>query len=225
MCGRYTVTTKLAKVIQQWPLPADLPGLEKLVPSFNILPSRKVLAVWVGSNGKALTSMRWGFLPPWAKDMAAGYKMINARAETLAEKPSFRKAFREQRCLIIADGFYEWRKVGKEKRPVRIVLKSRELFAFAGLWSPWTNPETKEKTVSCAIVTCEANSLVKQVHDRMPVILGRDQEDAWLDKGLKEPSDLMPMLKPYPADKMELYPVSRLVNAATVDEPGLIEPV
>lgn len=168
--------------------------------------------------------MRWGFLPPWAKDVSVGYKMINARSETIAEKPTFKRAFKEQRCLIIADGFYEWKKTGKEKQPVRIVLKSKGLFAFAGLWSAWTEPDSKKELVTCAIITCAANSLLKQVHDRMPVILGKDEEEAWLDKALKEPADLSSLLRPYPDDEMEFYPVSKLVNAATVNEPSLVHP-
>lgn len=226
MCGRFTVTTKFAKLLLRWPLPPDRPDLPKIVPSYNIAPSQTVVTAWSGIQGKALTGMRWGFLPPWAKDMSVGYKMINARAETIADKPTFRNAFKEQRCLIIADGFYEWPKTGKEKQPVRIVLKSRELFAFAGIWSAWTEPESNKEIVTCAIITCQANPLLKRVHDRMPVILGRDAEDVWLDKTLKEPADLLlPMLKPYPDDEMEFYPVSKLVNSATVNEPSLVDPV
>ena len=201
MCGRYTITTKYAKVVQRWSFPSDDSGIQKLVPSYNIAPSQRVIAAWSGPEGKSLTGMRWGFLPPWAKDVAVGYKMINARAETIAEKPTFKKAFREQRCLVIADGFYEWQKAGKDKQPVRIVLKSRGLFAFAGLWSAWTEPESKKEIVTCAIVTCPSNSLLRQVHDRMPVILRRDAEDAWLDKTPTEPADLMSILRPYSAEE------------------------
>jgi len=225
MCGRYTITTKYAELIQRWSFPSDRPDLQKLIPSYNIAPSQRVIAAWSGTESKALTGMRWGFLPPWAKDASVGYKMINARAETIAEKPTFRNAFKEHRCLIIADGFYEWRRAGKEKQPVRIVLKSRELFAFAGLWSAWTEPESEKEIVTCAIVTCAANSLLKQVHDRMPVILSRDEEDAWLDKTLKEPSELLSMLRSYPDDEMDFYAVSNRVNTATVNELSLVDPV
>ena len=169
MCGRYTITTKYTKLVQRWQFPADDAGIQKLIPSYNIAPSQKVVVVWAGKQGNALTGMRWGLIPPWAKDASVGYKMINARAESVGEKPSFKKAFKEQRCLIIADGFYEWQKKGKEKQPVRIVLRSRELFAFAGVWSTWKEPESNKEIVTCAIVTCEANPLLKEVHDRMPV--------------------------------------------------------
>ena len=225
MCGRYTITTQHTKIVQRWPFPSELPDIRKLVPSYNIAPSQKVVAAWWGPNGKALTGMRWGFLPPWAKDVAVGYKMINARSETIAEKPTFRKAFKEQRCLIVADGFYEWQKTGKTKQPVRIVLKSLELFAFAGLWSAWKDPETKAEILSCAIVTCAANTLLTPVHDRMPVILKKDAEEAWLDNELKDPAALQPVLHPYPDDEMEFYSVSPSVNAPTVNKPSLIDPV
>ena len=223
MCGRYTITTTYAKLVQRWPYPADDAAIRKLIPSYNIAPSQKIIAAWSGRDGVALTGMRWGFLPPWAKDAAVGYKMINARSETIADKPSFRKAFKDQRCLSIADGFYEWQKKGKEKQPVRIVLKSRELFAFAGLWSAWTDPASKKEIVTCAIVTCAANSLLKQVHDRMPAILHPDQEDTWLDEGVKDPADLLPLLHPFPDDDMEFYAVSKAVNTATVNRPSLVD--
>ena len=225
MCGRYTVSVKFARLVQRWPLRPDDPDLQKLVPSYNVAPSHRVVAVWQGPQGKALTAMRWGFLPPWAKDAAAGHRMINARAETIAEKPAFRKAFKEQRCLIVADGFYEWRKDGQGKQPVRIVHKSREPFAFAGLWSAWMEQGAGKEVLSCAIVTCAANALLQPVHDRMPVILKRDEEDDWLDPAVKDPAALLVMLRPYPDDEMEFYAVSPLVNAPTINKPSLIDPV
>ena len=224
MCGRFTVTTKYQKIIAAWPLTPDHPSIPNLVPSYNIAPTQNVLAVWNRPTSTTLTVMRWGFLPPWAKDLAEGARMINARAETLAERPSFKRAYREQRCLIIADGFYEWRKTGKDKQPVRIVLKSRALFSFAGLWSIWKDTETGAETVSCAIITCAANVLVQQIHGRMPVILPKAKEVTWLDPALKEPADLQPLLTPYPAHEMEIYPVSKAVNTAAVNNPSLIEP-
>ena len=150
--------------------------------------------------------------------------MINARAETLSEKPSFRTALKKRRCIIPADGFYEWQKLGKVKQPVHIVLKSREPFGFAGLWEHWKSPEGEE-ILTCTIITTEANELLKAVHDRMPVILTREAEDVWLDPKIQEPEKLLPLLKQYPPEAMEYYPVSRQVNSPAVDEPGNIERV
>jgi putative SOS response-associated peptidase YedK len=150
--------------------------------------------------------------------------MINARAETLAEKPAFRAALKKRRCIIPADGFYEWQKLGKVKQPVRIVLKSREPFGFAGLWEHWKSPEGEE-VLSCTIVTTEANVLLKAVHERMPVILTRDAEVAWLDPKTQEPEKLLPLLRQYPPDEMEFYTVSRDVNSPAVDKASNIEPI
>lgn len=160
----------------------------------------------------------------WVKDPAIGNRMINARAETIAEKPAFRAALRKRRCLIPADGFFEWQKLGKLKQPVRIVLKNRETFGFAGLWEKWKSPEGEEIT-SCTIITTEANELLKTVHDRMPVILTREDEAVWLDPKTQETEKLLPLLKQYPSDKMEFYPVSRDVNSPAVDKPSNIEPI
>jgi putative SOS response-associated peptidase YedK len=169
--------------------------------------------------------LHWGLIPFWAKDISIGMRMINARSETLQEKPSFRAAFRERRCLILADGFYEWRKPESKsapKTPYRFSLKDNKPFAFAGLWETWSSPE-REEIRSCTIITCPPNELVEQVHNRMPVILDSHTCWDWLqDRPLPE---LDEMLKPYPADKMQAYPVSLLVNNPRVDDPQCIQPV
>ena len=221
MCGRFTLTTDLQEVAERFcvtpPPTADFP------PCFNIAPSQSVIVI--GDDGqRKLRSMQWGLIPHWAKDPALGNRMINARAETLAEKPSFCEALKKRRCLIPADGFYEWQKVGKVKQPMRIVLKSRAPFGLAGLWDRWISPEKKE-VLTCTIITTAANELIREIHDRMPVLLQQDDEARWLDPGLTDPVQLLQLLKPYPSELMEYYPVSRQVNSPRVDLPSNIEPL
>ena len=168
--------------------------------------------------------MRWGLIPSWAKDKSIGSRMINARAETVAEKPSFRNALRRRRCLVLADGFYEWRRVGKTKTPMRIVMRSGEPFAFAGLWETWTDPEG---TVipSCTIITTTPNDLLSPIHNRMPVILPRDLEEFWLDESVDDPVAVTNVLTPHPAEAMEVYEVSSLVNSVANGGAEVIERV
>ena len=168
--------------------------------------------------------MRWGLIPSWAKDMSIGSRMINARAETVGEKPSFRNALRRRRCLVLADGFYEWQKLGKQKRPMRIVMQSGEPFAFAGLWETWRDPQG-DVIPSCTIITTSANDTLGPIHDRMPVILPRDLEDLWLDNSVDDPDALTSVLTPYDDDAMEAYEVSPLVNSARNDGPEVVERV
>jgi putative SOS response-associated peptidase YedK len=222
MCGRYTLATDLKKVADRFGAP--MPGDEwaTSVPlRYNIAPTQSVIVV--GDDGKRyMKQMRWGLIPSWAKDPSVGNRMINARAETLAEKPAFRAALKKRRCLIPADGFFEWQKLGKVKQPVRIVLKSREPFGFAGLWEHWTSPEGEE-VLSCTIITTEANDLLKSVHDRMPVILTPEAEAVWLDPKIQDPERLLLLPRQYPSDEMEFYPVSGDVNSPGVDKPSNIE--
>ncbi len=223
MCGRFTLTTDIKAIADRFSAPAPPAEWPAVQPRYNIAPTQSVIVV--NDDGQRhLKQMRWGLIPSWAKDPAIGSQMINARAESVAEKPSFRDALKKRRCLIPADGFFEWQKLGKVKQPVHIVLKSREPFGFAGLWEHWTSPEGEE-ILTCTIITTAANELLKAVHDRMPVILTRDAETAWLDPQIHEPEKLLPLLKQYPADAMEYYPVSRQVNSPVVDEPNNIKPV
>ena len=165
--------------------------------------------------------MRWGLIPFWAKNRSIGSRMINARAETVVDKPSFRDAFRRRRCLVLADGFYEWQRTGSGKRPMRVALRSGEPFAFAGIWSMWKDPEDNS-IPTCAIITTSANELLRPIHHRMPVILPREMEGFWLDRSIQDPGALRSVLTPYPDDAMEAYEVSTLVNSVANDAPELI---
>lgn len=169
--------------------------------------------------------MRWGLVPFWAKEASIGYKMINAKSETLTEKPSFRKPFKEKRCLVLADGFYEWGKTDKKNKvPYRLVLKNRQPFAFAGLWDIWKTPEG-DKLLSFTIITTSANELMESIHDRMPVILHEKDEAKWLDPEFKDTEKLSSLLQPYPSELMEAYKVSTIVNSPKNDTLACIEPV
>jgi len=225
MCGRYTLTQPLPFVEEHFQLRTLAPTvLELYAPRYNIAPGQPVLAVVEAPGGRRAGWLRWGFIPSWAKDPAIGYRMINARSETVAEKPAFRRAFRARRCLLPADGFYEWQAVGGKKQPYRFRLRSVPLFALAGLWETWTPPDGGEAIVSCTVLTVAANEVVGEVHHRMPAMLAPDQYGAWLDPEADVPT-LQSLLRPYPAEEMESYPVSPEVNSAKNDHPGLIEPL
>ena len=167
--------------------------------------------------------LRWGLIPSWAKDPAIGNRLINARAETVAEKPSFRSAFAKRRCLVVADGFYEWRKTGKGKVPVYITLRSKRPFGFAGLYEHWKAPDGKEIR-TCTIITTDSNELVRPIHDRMPVILPKAVEDRWLDPGEHDRGRLQALLQPYPSEEMDAYDVTTVVNNTRHDAPDCIAP-
>lgn len=191
--------------------------------NYNIAPSQEIPIV-IQLEERQIVPARWGFVPAWSKDLATGYKMINARAESVAEKPSFKKAFQDQRCLVIADGFYEWKQAGKEKRPMYLRQKSGQPFGFAGLFSIWTSPEGKQIR-TCTIITTDANELVNPVHDRMPVILPEDKYDLWLDPNVHDPALLQPLLQPCDSDLLELYEVSPKVNSPRNNHAENIKPV
>ena len=217
MCGRYTLAPDQTAFDERFSLVgSDL----HVVPSFNIAPTQSVVTV-TGNGGNQAQLMRWGLIPSWAKDASIGYRMINARAETLAEKPSFRTAFRRRRCLIPADGFFEWTRVGPVKRPMRIVLSSGEPFAFAGLWESWRD-QNGERILSCTIITTRPNELMHTIHNRMPVILARDAESVWLDQSVQDPAMLAELLGPFPSEAMEAYEVSTLVNSPRNNDPECI---
>lgn len=220
MCGRYSLIADIQELARQFEF--DGTGFENS-PRYNVAPTQSVLTV-TNRDERQGEFMRWGLIPSWAKDASIGSRMINARGETVAKKPSFRNALQRRRCLVLADGFYEWQRVGKGKRPMRIVLKSREPFAFAGLWETWRNPEG-ETVRSCSIITTEANDLLRPIHERMPVILPRELEEFWLDGDVSDSAALSDALAPYPDDSMEVYEVSTLVNKATNSGPDLIVPV
>ena len=190
---------------------------------YNIAPSQSLLAVLNGGERRA-AHLRWGLIPSWAKSASVGNRLINARAETVAGRPSFRTALARRRCLVLADGFYEWQRTGKTRKPMRIIMKSGEPFAFAGLWDSWRDPEG-EIVRSCTIITTAANELLHPVHERMPVILPRELESFWLDRDVEDTEALAQALVPYPSELMEAYEVSSLVNRPGNDGPEVIVPV
>jgi putative SOS response-associated peptidase YedK len=180
--------------------------------------------VLVLTGDREFRLMRWGLVPSWAKDLSIGSRMINARAETVAEKPSFRKALRERRCIVMADGFYEWEHKVQPRQPFHIVNRDGSPLGFAGLWERWKPPEG-EPVESCTIITTKANEVVGRFHDRMPVILEPSDYDLWLDPGVQEPERVLPLLKQYPAERMEAHPVSTLVNSPSHESPECLKPV
>jgi putative SOS response-associated peptidase YedK len=222
MCGRFTLTASPEAISEAFP-DVEVPG--DLAPRYNVAPTQPI-AVIANSTPNLLDHYVWGLIPHWVDDPKIGSRMINARSETLAEKPSFRVAYRRRRCLVLADGFFEWKKVtGQEKKqPMYLKVASREVFAFAGLWESWHSP-LGDQVLSCTIITTEPNTLVEPIHNRMPVILAPEDYDLWLDRAERPPEDLQPLLKPYPADDMFAYPVSREVNKPGNDYPGVIEQV
>ena len=220
VCGRFTLTADLDFLVERFQI--AYPVAFEYKPRYNIAPSQDVPAVIRGERGNKLGTLRWGLVPFWAKDPSVGYKMINARSETAATKPSFREALRTKRCLILADGFYEWKKEGQRKQPYRIFLKGGKPFAFAGLWSVWEKGDGRLAT--CTILTTTANALLADLHDRMPVILPEEAEDVWLDPRASF-DDIRALLKSYPADAMDYYPVSDAVNSPKNDDRSLIEPL
>jgi putative SOS response-associated peptidase YedK len=220
MCGRYTLIN-VAKITQAFPWIHE--HISDDVSRYNIAPTQPILAV-TNNHADRLEHLHWGLIPSWAKDPAIGNRMINARAETLAEKPAFRTALRRRRCLVPADGFYEWKKDpdGKTKTPMHVRMKDAGVFAFAGLWDVWRSPDGSVLP-SCTLITTEPNELMKDIHDRMPVIIKREDYQRWLDANERDPADLTELLKPYPASEMEARPVSKTVNNPKNDSPACIE--
>ena len=221
MCGRFTLTIN----------PADLQDAfnnynfpVRFAPRFNIAPSQPILAI-PNDNKLAADFFVWGLIPMWAKDPTIGSRLINARGETLAEKPSFRGSYRHKRCLILADGFYEWKSVGdkKTKTPYYIHMRDRQPFAMAGLWDSWESPDGSSLK-TCTIITTTPNELMETIHDRMPVILHPRDYAKWLDVTPQTPENLQPLIKPFNADVMSAYPVSTLVNKPANDMPELVVP-
>lgn len=222
MCGRFTITATPDQ------LQASFPGLAvppQMTPRYNIAPTQPI-AVVPNDGRNAVDFFVWGLIPSWAKDPAMGSRLINARAETLAEKPSFRTAYKRRRCLILADGFFEWKQNpgGKGKTPHYITLANHQPFAFAGLWEQWFSPDGSE-IKSATIITTEPNELMAQLHNRMPVILHPEDFPRWLDPAERPAAALQPLLAPYPAADMLAYPVSTMVNSPANDTPGVILPL
>ncbi|MDQ0175607.1 SOS response-associated peptidase [Bacillus chungangensis] len=224
MCGRFTLTAPIDQIQMRFDIEQFIDE-DLYSPNYNVAPSQSVLAVINDGTNNRLGYLRWGLIPPWANDPKIGYNMINARAETLAEKPSYRHAFKKRRCLILADSFYEWKRHDDNtKTPMRIKLKSDDLFAMAGIWETWNSPDGN-RINSCTVITTKPNELVKAIHDRMPVILKQKDEQVWLDKSITDTDLLHNLLKPYDANSMEAYEVSSLVNSPKNNSVDLIQKI
>jgi putative SOS response-associated peptidase YedK len=224
MCGRFTNKAKPEQIKSEFKIGSKNPNLYE--PRFNIAPSQMIDVVFEPESERIISQLKWGLVPSWSKDSDIGNRMINARAETLTEKPSFREAFKSRRCIIPASGFYEWQKQAKgAKQPFYFYLKDKDVFGFAGLWESWIDKQTGEELETCTIITTEANNVLKSVHERMPVILKPESYDEWLDTKVKDTGRLQKLLVPYSAKEMDSHPVSRSVNIPDSDSSDLIEPI
>lgn len=221
MCGRFVRKANEEEIAEEFEVePGDFQF--KLEPRYNIAPGQQAAVVLFDGKRK-VEGLQWGLIPFWAKDPNIGNKLINARSESLASKPSFRHLLKRKRCLIVADGFYEWRKEGSRKTPIYIRLKSRSPFGFAGLYNDWRSPEGKEIR-TFTIITTSANRLLAPIHDRMPVILPKKAYQAWLGQGGKE-GEVLDLLQPFPEAEMETWRVSPAINSPKNDGPECIQPV
>lgn len=224
MCGRYTLAKDLAEIKKRFDV-SEAPKTYK--PRYNIAPTQQVPIILFDGEKQVrkMGLVHWGLIPVWADDPSIGNRMINARAETIAEKASFKTLFKKRRCIVPADSFYEWKKVSaKEKIPIRLLLKNEEVFGFAGLWTTW-KPEKGDPIASCTIITTEANELMTDIHHRMPAILDIKDVKVWIDPSVADEDLLQSFLKPYPSKKMKCYPVSRFVNSPSNDTAKCIEEV
>jgi putative SOS response-associated peptidase YedK len=222
MCGRITqqlTSDEIARLFGAEDEVADPGG------HFNVAPTQHVDVVLDSDSHRVVTRLRWGLVPSWAADPSIGSRLINARAEGVAEKPSFRSSFRRHRCIVPADSFYEWERAGSTKVPYVIGKRDGSPLALAGLWASWRSTDSDERLRTFTIITTEANALVRTIHDRMPVILPEGAWDEWLDPRNEDVAALSSLLVPYPAEEMRAYPVSRLVNDVRHDGPELVEPV
>jgi putative SOS response-associated peptidase YedK len=236
MCGRFTLRAPASVVAELFAL-LEVPPF---TPRFNIAPSQPVPVVRLKPEQpqpqRELVWLRWGLIPSWAKDQTAvggygirtyppprGNRMINARSETVAEKPAYRAALKRRRCLVAADGFYEWQRTGQGKQPYFIRMRDDRPFAFAGLWEAWEGPDHSQ-VESCTLLTTEPNELLRPIHNRMPVILPAEDYQPWLDREVQDSKQLAPLLRPYPSEAMRADPVGKFVNNPAHDAPECIEP-
>ena len=217
MCGRFALATTSEELVNHFNLKRKV----TLGSRYNIAPSQPVIIIRSGTSSNKLSAIRWGLIPHWSKDEKIGFKLINARAETVQEKPSFRDAFKSRRCLIPATGFYEWKQEGRMKQPYYIKMKNGSLFAMAGIWESWQDPEGKTID-SCAIITTDANGIVGKIHDRMPVIMSNKSYGLWLSS---TSNSLQEFLRPYSPFKMTAYPVSGMINNAKNEGEGCIRKI
>ena len=223
MCGRFTLTVSLETLLKIVAERFDIFDSEENfdLPRYNIAPSQQVLAIIHDGEKYRLGTMKWGLVPPFATDEKIGFKMINAKAETIDDKPSYKQSFMHKRCLILADGFYEWDKYSNEKTPYRIIVKDQPMIAFAGIWSRYVKPNG-DKLFTCSIITTEANEMMKPIHDRMPVILDEAAQRVWLKKEVSS-GELKKLLLPYDDNLMEKYVVSKEVNRPANEHPDVIK--
>lgn len=218
MCGRFTQRQPAVRLKKEFSV-EEVPEVEA---RYNIAPTQSILGVRQTLDSREMSFLKWGLIPSWAKDSSIGAKLINARSETVTEKPSFREAFKRRRCIIPADGFYEWQRTGGRKQPFFFHMRDDWPFGFAGLWNKWKN-EDGEVIESCTILTTEANELLRRVHDRMPVILTPEDYEVWLDDDLRKRSLREELLRPFPASEMEGYHVSASINSPSNQGAELIE--
>ena len=219
MCGRYAITSAPEAIRQLFGYPEQ----PNFPPRYNVAPTQPVPIVRTHESRRQFALVRWGLIPSWVKDPRSFSLLINARGESVADKPAFRNAMRRRRCLFPADGFYEWKKSGKTKQPYLLQMADERPFVFAGLWERWS--KSQPSIESCTIITTTANTLAADIHDRMPVMLTEAAATLWLDREVKDADSLMPLLVPYPADAMVAYPVSPLVNSPLHDSADCIQPV
>jgi putative SOS response-associated peptidase YedK len=222
MCGRFANSAELKDIEKEFKI--NLSESESK-PRYNIAPSQKIDVVLNQDDKTILTGLKWGLVPSWSKDPDIGNRMINARGETLSEKPSFREAFKKRRCIIPATGFYEWKKAAGGKQPYYFFLPDKPIFGFAGLYEEWTDKKTGELLETCTIITTEANDVLKPVHDRMPVVLNSENYMLWLDEKANDTNQLQKLIVPYSAKEMNAYPVSKSVNIPDVDSAELTKSI
>ena len=219
MCGRYLVTAEPELIMDVFHL--SEPPL--VSPTWNAAPTQQLPVVRFSQEGHRLDHLRWGLVPPWAKDLAIGNRMINARSETAADKPSFREAFRQRRCLVVVDGFYEWKREGDQKHPFCIRLENNRPFGLGGLWERWTSPEG-EDVETFTILTTTPNTLMAPLHDRMPVIIEEEQHERWLAADLQDPGQVACLMRPFSAEAMFAYEVTKHVNSSGNNDEGCLVP-
>ncbi|WP_226659723.1 SOS response-associated peptidase [Pseudalkalibacillus hwajinpoensis] len=221
MCGRFSLTTELDVLLERFQI--EQTSIEEYVPRFNIAPTQQIAAVIRADQVNRLGTLRWGLIPFWAKDPSISNKLINARSETADQKASFKHALEKRRCLILSDGFYEWKRTKNRKIPMRIQVRNGEPFAMAGLWEKWN--DSNSTIYTCTILTTEANELMKEIHNRMPVILTREAEAIWLDSSINDLNKLKNCMHSFPSAEMNAYEVSTLVNSPKNEKAECILPV
>lgn len=221
LCGRFSLTTELDALIERFQI--DQVTIDDYSPRYNIAPSQQVPTLIRANNGNRLGTLKWGLIPFWAKDPSISNKLINARSETADEKASFKHALKKRRCLILSDGFYEWKRSKNQKTPMRIQVNSGQPFAMAGLWEQWKDED--KAVYTCTILTTEANEMMEDIHNRMPVIISKEAQTNWLDPSIDDYETIREMMRPYPAKEMSAYEVSSIVNSPKNENSSCIVPV